>query len=57
VAADPRRATLNPDGAMFLLPDGRSVSPDYLTRRFARLVNTMIFRRSGCMTCDMRRRA
>jgi integrase len=23
---------------MFLLPDGRPVSPDYLTRRFARLV-------------------
>jgi integrase len=38
VAADPRRTTLNPDGAMFLLPDGRPVSPDYLTRRFARLV-------------------
>jgi integrase len=38
VAADPRRGTLNPDGAMFLLPDGRPISPDYLTRRFARLV-------------------
>ena len=38
VAADPRRAALNPDGAMFLLPDGRPVSPHYLTRRFARLV-------------------
>ena len=38
VAADPRRESLNPDGAMFLLPDGRPVSPDYLTRRFARLV-------------------
>jgi integrase len=38
VAADPRREGLNPDGAMFLLPDGRPVSPDYLTRRFARLV-------------------
>jgi len=38
VAADPRREALNPDGAMFLLPDGRPVSPDYLTRRFARLV-------------------
>jgi integrase len=38
VAGDPRRATLNPDRAMFLLSDGRPVSPDYLTRRFARLV-------------------
>jgi integrase len=38
IAADPRRGTLNPDSAMFLLPDGRPVSPDYLTRRFARLV-------------------
>ncbi|MEV6843583.1 site-specific integrase [Actinoplanes sp. NPDC051411] len=38
VAANPRRESLNPDGAMFLLPDGRPVSPDYLTRRFARLV-------------------
>ena len=38
VATDPRRAPLNPDGAMFLLPDGRPVSPDYLTRQFARLV-------------------
>lgn len=38
VAADPRRATLNPDGALFLMPDGRPVGPDYLTRRFARLV-------------------
>jgi integrase len=28
VAADPRRETLNPDRAMFLLPDGRPVSPD-----------------------------
>jgi integrase len=39
MAADPRRETLNPDRAMFLMPDGRPVSPDYLTRRFARLVN------------------
>jgi integrase len=38
VAADPRRDTLNSDGAMFLLPVGRPVGPDYLTRRFARLV-------------------
>jgi integrase len=29
---------VNPVEAMFLLPGGRPVSPDYLTRRFAGLV-------------------
>jgi integrase len=38
VAADPRRATANPDGAMFLKPDASPVTPDYLTRRLVQLV-------------------
>jgi integrase len=38
VAADPRRETLNPDGAMFLMPDGGPVTPDYLTRRLVQQV-------------------
>ena len=38
VAADPRRQTLNPDGAMFLKPDGSPATPDYLTRRLVELV-------------------
>ena len=38
VAVDPRRETSNPDGAMFLKPDGSPVTPDYLTRRLVQLV-------------------
>jgi integrase len=38
VVADPRREIRNPRGCLFLQPDGRPVSPDYLTRHFARLV-------------------
>lgn len=38
VAADPRREMSNPDGAMFLKPDGSPVTPDSLTRRLVQLV-------------------